>query len=135
MCISKILSLPLQMESWASCLGVAIFSYSRGNCIFFFQCLIYYFFNLVSHYLFTSQGESLSVLDMDFFAKPSLILSHLELSRIDFPKLTSRILMEFVTIPVALVDDFYFYMHHPIKTWLFDKITFELVYLWILIYS
>ena len=34
--------------------------------------------------------------------------------------------MEFVTIPVALVDDFYFYMHHPIKTWLFDKIIFEL---------
>ena len=37
--------------------------------------------------------------------------------------------MEIVTIPVVLVDEFYFYMHHPIKAWLFEKIIFELVYL------
>ena len=37
--------------------------------------------------------------------------------------------MEIVTIPVVLVDEFYFYMHHPIKVWLFQKIIFELVYL------
>ena len=36
--------------------------------------------------------------------------------------------MEIVTIPVTLVDEFCFYMHHPIKVWLFEKI-FELVYL------
>ena len=66
---------------------------------------------------------------MDFFAIPSLILSHLELSRIDLPKLTLSILMKTVTIPVVLVDEFYFYMHHLIKTWLFKKIIFELVYL------
>ena len=36
--------------------------------------------------------------------------------------------MEIVTIPVVLVDEFYFYMHHPIKAWLFEKIIFELVY-------
>ena len=36
--------------------------------------------------------------------------------------------MEIVTIPVALADEFYFYMHHLIKVWLFEKI-FELVYL------
>ena len=66
---------------------------------------------------------------MDFFAIPSLILSHLELSRTDLPKLTLSILMKTVTIPVVLVDEFYFYMHHLIKTWLFKKIIFELVYL------
>ena len=49
-------------------------------------------------------------------------------SRIDLTKLTSSILMEIVTIPVALVNEFCFYMHHTIKVWLFEKI-FELVYL------
>ena len=58
-----------------------------------------------------------------------IILSHLELSRIDLPKLNSSILMEIVTIPVGQVDEFYFYMHYPIKAWLFEKIIFELVYL------
>ena len=58
-----------------------------------------------------------------------IILSHLELSRIDLPKLNSSILMEIVTIPVVLVDEFYFYMYHPMKTWLSEKIIFELVYL------
>ena len=27
--------------------------------------------------------------------------------------------MEIVTIPVGQVDEFYFYMHYPIKAWLF----------------
>ena len=58
-----------------------------------------------------------------------IILSHLELLRIDLPKLNSSILMEIVTIPVVLVDEFYFYMHHSIKACLFEKIIFELVYL------
>ena len=35
------------------------------------------------------------------------------------------ILMEIVTIPVVLVDQFHFYMHQPIKTWLFKKIIFD----------
>ena len=46
-----------------------------------------------------------------------------------FTKLTSSILMKIVTVLVVLVDEFYFYMHHPIKAWLFEKIIFELVYL------
>ena len=58
-----------------------------------------------------------------------IILSHLELLRIDLPKLNSSILMKIVTIPVGQVDEFYFYMHYPIKAWLFEKIIFELVYL------
>ena len=69
-----------------------------------------------------------SVPDMGFLLIFN-ILSHLELSRIHLPKLTSSsILMEIVTIAVVLVDEFYFYMHHPIKAWLFEKIIFELVY-------
>ena len=31
------------------------------------------------------------------------------------PKLTSSILMEIVTIPLVLVGEFYFCMHHPIR--------------------
>ena len=72
--------------------------------------------DLVSDYIFISQRESQSVPDMG-------------LSRIDLPKLTSSILMKTVTIPVVLIDEFYFYIHHPIKLWLFEKIIFELVYL------
>ena len=60
--------------------------------------------DFVYDYLFTSQRESHSVPDIDFFAIPSLILSHLELSRIELPKLTSSILMGIVTIQVVLVD-------------------------------
>ena len=58
-----------------------------------------------------------------------IILSHLELSRIDLPKLDSSILMENVTIPVGQVDESYFYMHYPIKAWFFEKVIFELIYL------
>ena len=46
-----------------------------------------------------------------------------------FTKLTSSILMKIMTVPVVLIDEFYFYMYHPIKAWLFEKILFELVYL------
>ena len=55
-----------------------------------------------------------------------IILSHLEVLRIDLPKLNSSLLIEIVTIPVGQV---YFYMHYPIKALLFEKIMFELVYL------
>ena len=44
-----------------------------------------------------------------------------------FTKLTSSILMKIVTVPVVLVDEFYFYMYHPTKTWLFEKTLFELI--------
>ena len=58
-----------------------------------------------------------------------IILSHLELSRIDLLKLNSSFLIEIVTIPVGQVDEFYLYMLYRIKAWLFEKIIFELVYL------
>ena len=56
-----------------------------------------------------------------FFCVSSLILSHLELLRIELLKLTSSILMEIVTIPVVLFDQLYFYMHQPIKDWLLEN--------------
>ena len=62
-----------------------------------------------------------------------IILSHLELSRIDLPKLNSSILMEIVTIPVGQVDKFNFYMHYHIKAWLFVKNFFKLVSLSLLV--
>ena len=83
--------------------------------------------NLVSDYIFTSQRESHFLPDMGFFANLQLFCP--ELSRKELPKLSSSILMEIMTIPVVLVDEFYFYMHHLIKVWLFEKIIFELVYL------
>ena len=59
-------------------------------------------------YSFCSRGSCMATL--------LLILSHFELSRIELPKLTSSILMEIVTILVVLVDQFYSYMHQPIKS-------------------
>ena len=78
--------------------------------------------DLVYDYIFTSQREFYSVLDMNFFAIPSLILSHLELSRIKLPKLTSSILKEIVTISAVLVE-FCFYMHQSMKAWLLQKLS------------
>ena len=64
-----------------------------------------------------------------------IILFHLELSRIGLPKLNSGILMKIVTIPVGQVDEFYFYMYYPIKVSLFQKIIFELIYLFHIVYK
>ena len=83
---------------------------------------------MVYDYLFTSQRESHSVPDMDFFIISSLRLPHLELSRTELPKLTLSILMEILTIPVVLVDQFYLYMRQPINAWLFEETFFELDY-------
>ena len=141
-CLSKIPSRSFQMESWAHCLAGCIFSCSRGNCIFFFSISFLTFWNiinlayvsqlgnedLVSDYNFTSQREYHSVPDMGF-----LLYLQLFCPIWSYRELTSSILMKIVTIPVVLVDEFYFYMHHPIKTWLFEKIIFELVYLCIFI--
>ena len=37
--------------------------------------------------------------------------------------------MEILTIPFNEVDEIYFYMYSPIKAWLFEKIIFQLIYL------
>ena len=65
---------------------------------------------------------------LHFFATLSLVLSHLDLSRIELPKSASSVLMEIVTIPAVLVNKFYFYMHQPIKAWFFEKIIVEIDY-------
>ena len=71
--------------------------------------------------MFSSQRESHSVPERDFFATLLLISSNFDLSRIELPKLTSCILMEIVAILVVLVDQFNFYMHQPINPWTFEK--------------
>ena len=80
--------------------------------------------------IFLPLKKSHSVPDMDFFAITSLILSHLELLRIELPKLTSSILIEILPIQVALVDQFYFYVHQPIKaSFIFPfSYSFEITY-------
>ena len=45
------------------------------------------------------------------FAISSLILPHLELSRIESPKLTATIIMEIKVISFVLVDQLHFYVH------------------------
>ena len=75
--------------------------------------------------IFLPLKASLTLFQTWVFCWSSIILPHLELSRIDLPNLTSSILLGTVTILVALVDEFCFYIHHPIKVWLFAKI-FEL---------
>ena len=92
-------------SKWRGELGVwkVVFFSVREEIVYsFFNFLLDIFWNsinlayvshlgeedLVYDYLFTSQRESRPVPDMDFFAIPSLILSHLELSRIELPKLT-----------------------------------------------
>ena len=84
--------------------------------------------DLVYDYLSTSQRESHSVSDVDFFPILLLMLPHMELLRIELLKLTSSILMEIVSVPIVLVDQFYFYMHQPIKASFFQKVIFELDY-------
>ena len=93
MSMSKIPSPPFQMESWTWCLGGYIFPIPAEIVYSFFNFLIDIFWNSINlAYVSqlgeedlvydTSQRESHSVPDMDFFAIPSLILSRLELSRI-----------------------------------------------------
>ena len=50
---------------------------------------------------------------MDFFTISSLILSYLELSKIELPNPTSSILMEIATILVVLFGQFYFLCTRP----------------------
>ena len=52
----------------------------------------------------------------------TIILSHLELSRINLPKLNLSILVEVVTIPVGQVE-IYFYMYYPIRLGFLKKLS------------
>ena len=127
------------MKSWGHCLGVFVpeeIAYSFFN--FLFDILELYKFglwvsqlgneDLVSDYIFTSQRESHSLpymvfsLTFNYFVPFGVIENR-------FTKIKFKILMEIVTVPVVLFDEFCFYMYRPIKAWLFEKVIFELVYL------
>ena len=139
--MSKIPSPPCQMESWARCLWGRIFSCSRGNCIFFFQFPFWYILEKYKFGLCTTTWIREFGLRWSFyfskrislccryryFSITSLILSHLELSKIELPKFTPSIFMDIVTILVVLVNQSFVYMHQSIKAWL-EKIIFELDY-------
>ena len=96
---------PLQMESWARCLRGRFFR-SIVNHVFF-QFPSWYILELHIFDLFHSLYKTIwltiiflplkevqFVPDMDFFIILSLVLSQLELSIIELPKLTPCILME-----------------------------------------
>ena len=84
--------------------------------------------DFVSDYIFNSQKESHSVPDMVFLLTLNYFVPF-EVVENKFTKINFKILIEVLTIPVVLVDEFYFCIHHTINTWLFEKIIFELVYL------
>ena len=64
---------------------------------------------------------------MEFFVKLSLILSQLELLRVEFSKLTQAFWWKILTWPFVLAYQFYFYMSQAIRLdFLFEKFIFEL---------
>ena len=117
------------MESLVQCLEGWFFSCSRKLYILFSISFLIFWnsINLPMYHsletriwfriIFLPVKKSLALFQIWVFCQPSIILSHLDLSRIDLPKLTS-ILMETVTIPVVLVDEFCFNMHRSIKVFL-----------------
>ena len=102
--MSKILCPPLQMESSTRCLRGCFFFFVPEEIVYSFLNFVFDIFwnsiylthvsqfgkeDLVYDYLITSQRESDSVPDMDFFIIPSLIMAQLELSRIELPTLSN----------------------------------------------
>ena len=69
------------------------------------------------------------------FAIPSLILSDLELSRIELPKLTPSILMEVFIILFALIDQFYFYMPEPLRLDFLHSLSLSKMHVYIVLKS
>ena len=133
------------MKSWAQCLGGCIFYCSEETVCSFFSFLFDIWENYklglcirvwkqrFSFWLYFYLSKRVSLCSIYvFFVFFLLTFSYFipfGVIKNRFTKLTSSILMKIVTVPVVLVDEFYFYMYHPIKAWLFEKIIFELVYL------
>ena len=121
---------------------VVFFSYSKGNCIFFFQFPFWYISEQYKFDLCITAWRNGFGLQLSFYLSKRISLR----CRYGFfcytftyfvpfgvienrvTKIALGILMENVTIPVGLVDQFYFYMHQLIKAWLFENIIFELDY-------
>ena len=82
---------------------------------------------MVNDYHFNSRREFRSVTNMDFFfVKVSFILSRLELSRAEFPKLTPSVLMENCDHAICPGLSVLF-LHVPTpRAWLFEKLILEL---------
>ena len=98
--MSKLFNPPLQMESWARCLGGRVFFPFQRKSYIFFQITFWYILpqfgyeDAVYDYLFSSQ-RSLTLFQIRiFFIIPLLMLSQFELKRIELPKSTPIILME-----------------------------------------
>ena len=89
-------------------------------------CLPYFWWeDLVYCYIFTSQREFHSVPDVDLFYS-SLILAQLELSRIELPKLTPSISMEYFSHFVCPGWSMLFLYVLSQNAWLFKRFIFEL---------
>ena len=133
--MSKILSLPIQMESLARCLGGCVFPVPEEVVCSFFNILFDIFWakykfglciktwrrgcGCVQLSFYLSKGASLCSRQGCFCYTIAYFVPFEVI-----PKLSSSIVIKIVTIHVVLVDRFYFYMHQPIKPWLFEKIIF-----------
>ena len=114
--MSKIPSPLVHMESWARRPGGCIFFlFHRKSYILFWYILENYKFGYSLDkrvwfaIIFLPLKESLTLSEIwSFFL---LYLPLFSLSRIELPKLTPSILMEFLIISFALVDQFYYQMY------------------------
>ena len=130
--MSKIPSLPLQMESLAMCLGSCIFFCSKGGCMFVFWAK-YKFglciktwrrgFGCSRLCLYLSKRVSL-ISRWEFFCYAIAYFAPFWVIKNRVTKIYFKYFMEIVTILVVLVDQFYFCMQQPTTPWLFEKIIF-----------
>ena len=134
------------MESWAQCLGGCIFSGSRENYIFFFSISFLIFWNsinlayvpqlgnkdLVSDYIFTSQRESHSVPDMGFLLTFNYFLTfgliENRFTKINFKDFNGNCDYS------SCLGWWILFSYAPLhKELAFEKIIFELVYLFLIV--
>ena len=121
--MSKIPSPHFQMESWAIVFSIS--SLINFGIVYIWpihQSLEKSVRFTIS--FFSSQRELHSVRNIDFFVKLWLILSQLELSRIDLPKCAPNMLMQNCGHTTCPVLSILFYITQPIR------LGFWKVYLW-----
>ena len=137
--MSKIPSLPLQMESLARCLGGCIFPVPEEVVCSFFNILFDIFwakykfglciktwrrgFGCSRLCLYLSKRVSL-ISRWEFFCYSIAYFAPFWVIKNRVIKIDFKYFMEIVTILVVLVDQFYFCMQQPTTPWLFEKIIF-----------
>ena len=86
----------VQSSKWNVELGVCEVVFFPVPEEIIYSLLVYYFLDKRAWFtiIFYLSKESLTLFQIWIFCYPSLIFSHLELSRIELPKLTPSILME-----------------------------------------